>query len=474
IKGLLNVISNILFLISFFMIFPLIIAILYNEKEIFVFIFCSGITFLFASVFKLFSTPNQYFTYKDGYITVFSSWLMASLFSAIPFYLSGLFNSPLNAFFESVSGLTTTGATAINSLEYISYSILFWRSFIHWIGGMGIIAMVIVLMPELTGNIHLYNRENTGFFENRIKATIKDTASLILFIYGIFTLIEIILLFYFGMPLFDSIIHSFGTISTGGFSLSPFSIKIYNSLKLEIIVIIFMFLSGINFSLYYAFKNKKNTFFKNEELQFYIIIIIIFTLAITINLNFEIYKNIFESFRYALFQVISVITTTGYATINFDLWPSFSRWLLLILMVIGGCAGSTAGGIKIIRIIILFKTVKNEMKKLLHPGISNNITINNEIISSDLTKNTLIFFFLYFFIICIAIILLTVTGLDLISALSATVSCLGNVGPGLKLIGPLNSFASLTPFARIVLIVCMFLGRLELYTVLVFIFIDWH
>ena len=474
-KGIFYFLGNLLLIIGCSMIFPIIVSLIYSERDFFVFVFSMIITLITALILKKFKNDKKRYTYKDGFIAVFLSWVIASIFGAIPFWLSGVFDTPLDAFFESVSGFTTTGATIISSLEYMSYSLLFWRSFIHWLGGMGIIAMVIIIIPELSGNIYLYKRESTGPFNSRIKPRIKETSLFLWYIYLFLTIVEVLLLNHFGMPFFDSLIHSFGTISTGGFSLSPLSIKIYNNINLEIIVIIFMYLSGINFSLYYqGFKKGLKNFFVNDELKLYTYIILIFTFAITIDINSNIYSNIFLSFRNALFQVISIITTTGYATINFDIWPSFSRWLLLILMFIGGCAGSTAGGIKIVRIIILFKAVKQELKKLLYPGIVEKIKINNHIISDNLIKNVMIFFFMYISIMAVVIILLTATGLDLISALSATASTLGNVGPGLKLIGPLNSFAVLTPFARSLLIICMLLGRLEIYTVFVFIFIEWR
>lgn len=474
-KSIFNLIGNLLLILGLAMFFPIIVGLFYGERDIFIFLFSLIVTIITGVLFKSFQADERRFTYKDGYITVIMGWLIASIFGAIPFLLSGVFYTPLDAFFESVSGFTTTGATVISSIESLSYSLLFWRSFIHWLGGMGIIGMVMIFIPELAGNIFIYKRETTGPFNSRIKPRIREAARFLWYIYLILTILEIILLKNYGMSFFDSLIHSFGTISTGGFSSTVLSIKKYDSLSLEIIVIVFMYLSGINFGIYYyGLKKGIKTILNNDELKLYTLIILSATALITFNINFNLYSDLFLSFRHALFQVISIITTTGFATVNYDIWPPFSRWMLLVLMLIGGCAGSTAGGIKVIRIIILYKAVKQELRRLIYPEIVEKIKINQRIVSDKIVKNILGFFFLYIAVMIIVIFFLTSTGLDLISSLSATASALGNVGPGLKLVGPLNSFAVLTPFSRLLLIICMLLGRLELYTVFVFIFIEWR
>ena len=476
IRGILNIMGSLLMIIALAMVIPVLVGIYYHEKDAIAFIFTSGLTFLSGVLFKCINYDKKIgFQYKDGFVVVTMGWLIVSIFGGIPFILTGVLTNPIDAFFESVSGFTTTGATVIMYLENLSHTILFWRSLTHWLGGMGIIVMAIAILPELAGNMHLFKREVPGPFSDRIKPRIKDTAKTLWFIYLILTFVEIILLYLNGISLFDAVIHSFGTISTGGFSSNSLSIKLYNSLTIEIIITIFMFLAAVNFKLLYiGFSGGIKKMFRDEELRFYVLILVVTSLLIFLNLEMQMYDNTLKSLKNSVFQVVSLSSTTGFATVDYDTWPSFSRWFLLVLMFVGGCAGSTSGGIKVIRIRILFKKVTGELQRLLHPNIVKKIKVNNKVLPDVVSTNILSFFYLYITVFVIGTIILTYLGVDIISSVSAVASTLGNVGPGLKLVGPLNSYMNLPLQARFILIICMLMGRLEIYTILVFLFMEWR
>jgi len=471
-KSIFNILGNLLQLIALSMLLPILIGLYYREEDAFVFIITMGITALCGFILRKFKFSKNGLQYKDGFVVVILGWLLVSLFGAFPFILAGIFSNPIDAFFESVSGFTTTGATVIMSLESLSHTILFWRSLTHWLGGMGIIVITMAILPQLAGNMYLFKAEVPGPLHNRLKPRIQDTAKTLLSIYLILTFSQVILLYINGMPLFECIIHSFGTISTGGFSSRALSVGAYKSFIIEIILIIFMFLGGTNFELIYSFfRGQWFSIFKNEEFRFYIFLLIIAVALITFNLTNN--YNLIDSFRYASFQVVSISSTTGYATVDYDSWPPFSRWILLVLMFVGGSAGSTAGGIKMVRVKILLKKGLQELYRLLHPRGINKVKIDNIVISESVSTSILGFFFLYITVFVTAVIGLTYFGIDIISSISAVASTLGNIGPGLELVGPLNSYLPLPDTVKMILIGCMLMGRLEIYTILVFIFMDW-
>lgn len=470
-SSILNILGNLLQLIALFMSFPFLVGIYYREEDAFVFIITMGITAISGFILKKFK--NRGLQYKDGFVVVTLGWLLVSLFGAFPFLLAGIFSNPVDAFFESVSGFTTTGATVILSLESLSHTILFWRSLAQWLGGMGIIVITIAILPQLAGNMHLFKAEVPGPLHSRLKPQIQETAKAFLSIYLLLTVSQLFLLYISGMPFFEALIHSFSTISTGGFSSRALSVGAYRNVIIDLIVIIFMFIGASNFKLIYSFfKGQWFSVLKNEELRFYILILLISILLITLNL-YNNYYDFYNSLRYASFQVISISSSTGYANVDYDSWPSFSRWILLVLMFIGGSSGSTAGGIKVIRIKILFKKGLQVLYKLLHPRAVKKVKIDNLVVSEDVSTNILGFFFLYILVFVIAVVGLSYFGIDIVSSISAVAATLGNIGPGLELVGPLNSYLPLPDPAKMLLIACMLLGRLEIYTILVFIFMDW-
>lgn len=475
IGSIINILGSLLLLLALSMFLPIIVGIYYSEPDALVFVITAGITFISGHLLKKFNYNQEGLKYKDGFVLVTLGWFLVSIYGAIPFLLAGIFDNLIDAFFESVSGFTTTGATVIMSLESLSHTILFWRSLIHWLGGMGIIVMTIAILPQLAGNMHLFKAEVSGPVHNRIKPRIQETAKTLWLIYISLTLGEIILLWINGIPLFESLIHSFGTISTGGFSSRALSVRAYNSIQVDGIVIIFMFIAGTNFNLIYNFfQGKIKHILEDEEFELYVTVIILAIMFITFSLYFHVYESFVQSVRYAAFQVVSIITTTGFATVDYDTWPPFSRWILLILMFIGGSAGSTAGGIKIIRIKLLLKKGLQELYRLLHPRAIKKVKINRQVISEKVTTSILGFFFLYITVFVLVTLFLTYFGIDIISSISAVAATLGNIGPGLELVGPLNSYLPFPDSAKLLLSFCMLLGRLEIYTILVFIFMDWY
>ncbi len=468
-KVVFNMLGILLIFIGISMAVPILVALYYKEVDGIAFIVSMGFTVIVGRVMSRVTESDEELRHREGFAVVTLGWILISVFGAIPLMLAGVFDNFANAFFESVSGFTTTGATVIMSLESLSHTILFWRSFMHWLGGMGIIVMSIAVLPELAGSMQLFKAEVPGPVHERLKPRIKETAKTLWIVYLVLTFLQVILLCLNNMPIFDALIHSFGTISTGGFSSRTLSVKAYNSVMIDIIMTIFMFLAGINLTLHYqALTGNLKSIFKDKELRFYAIIVASAILLITINLRFQVYKSIGESLNYAAFQVTSIISTAGFATVDYDIWPPFSRGILLILMFIGGCAGSTAGGIKVIRIYALVKKGFQELYKLIHPRAVTSLKIGSRAISEEVSTSILGFFFLYMIVFVISTVILTSFGIDLVSSISAVAATLGNIGPGLGLIGPLNTYVPLPVICKLLLSFCMILGRLEIYTVLVF------
>ncbi|HHY13568.1 MAG TPA: TrkH family potassium uptake protein [Thermoanaerobacterales bacterium] len=449
---------------------PLSVAVIFGESNTYIpFIVAILISLVLGGILKHTRCDNNKIGYEEGYIVVTLGWLIISLIGALPFYIEGTIPFYLDAFFETISGFTTTGVTVIEDIEIVPNSLIFWRSFTQWIGGMGILVLTLAVIPSIGGSLQVLNAESPGpMSDKKIVPSVSKTAQVLYVIIAIITLLEIILLFFGGMSLFDAVIHSFTTVGTGGFTSRNQSIGSYNSLYIEVVIIIFMIISGTNFTLYFLlFKNKTFDFFKNEEFRFYIILIIVSTVLISVNLFGNVFMSFGQSLRHAVFQVSSTISTTCFVTGNYDIWPDFSKVLLILLMLMGGCAGSTAGSIKLIRILILFKNAKCEMFKLFHPNAVMSVKIDGKTIPDKIIKRTTNFFFLFILIIFVATLIITLQGLDLLSALSAVIATLSNVGIGFGLVGPTCNYSSMTFIMKITLIMCMLIGRLEIYTVLI-------
>ncbi|EJP6471677.1 TrkH family potassium uptake protein [Clostridium botulinum] len=451
------------------MLFPLITSFYYGGKDANSFMITIGIMLIVGIMMSNIKPKNKTFYAKEGFLSVSICWIVISLFGALPFYISGAIPSFVDCIFETVSGFTTTGATILTEVESLPRGILFWRSFTHWIGGMGILIFTLALMPSIGGTtIHLLKAESPGPTPGKIVPRIKQTAKIMYLIYIVMTIVQIILLLIAGMPFYDTLIHAFGTAGTGGFSSMNSSVGAYNNVYIEVIITVFMLLFGINFNVYFQLigGNIKQAF-KNEEVRYYIGMVFIAMIIIAFNIKGMYGGSLKEGFRQSSFQVASIVTTTGYATTNFDLWPTLSKSILALLMITGCCAGSTGGGIKTVRIVLLFKAMKREINRIIHPRMVNSVKLDGKVIDDEIISQVGLFVFAYVSIIIIAVLLVSVDGMDIETTLSSVLATIGNIGPGFKVVGPIGNFSSYSPFSKIVFSFCMLAGRLEIYPMLV-------
>ncbi|MBU5269978.1 TrkH family potassium uptake protein [Clostridium cochlearium] len=465
---IIKVLGNILEVEAILMIPSLLVSLYYNEYDINSFIISIILIGITGIILSKKTVYKKSIKTKEGLAIVALGWILCSLFGSLPFIISGSIPSWIDSFFETVSGLTTTGATLIDNVEILPKGILFWRSFTHWIGGMGILVFTVALLPTIgVGGFQIFKAESPGPTAERIVPRIKNTAKILYITYISITVLEIVFLRIGGMSLYESTVHTFATVGTGGFSTKNSSIGAFNSTYIHIIISIFMLLSGVSFSLYYALFNRKwKDIFKNEELKLYLGIVLSSVTLIALNINSKIYHNIGLSFRDSLFQVSSIITTTGYSTVNFDEWPTFSKSILFLLMFVGGCAGSTSGGIKNIRLLVLAKLVRREFRKIFHPRAVVPIKNRERAIPNDVVASISSFFILYIAIFALGTILISLEGINFESAASATASMLGNVGPGFGFVGPTCTYSNFSALSKLFLSLLMLLGRLELFTIM--------
>lgn len=425
---------------------------------------------LSLGVLGLLNQPKNKSIYtRDGFAIVAIGWLLTSFFGALPFVISGAIPSMVDSFFEASSGFTTTGASILKNVEALPQGILFWRSFTHWIGGMGVLIMTLAILPSAgAGTLQIMKAESPGPNPSKLVPKMGQTAKILYGIYLIITIIQVILLKIAGMPWYDSIIHTFGTVGTGGFSSKALSIGTYNNVWIEIIITFFMLICGANFSLYYqALKGNIKGIFKDQEFKCYIGVVFISILLITLNIHGSVFHTLGQAIRHSSFQVASIITTTGYATTDFNLWPLFSKMILLGLMFLGGCAGSTAGGIKNIRFLLLFKVLRRELLKIIHPKAVYTVKFGDKSVDEETLKGIASFFFVYMAIFVGTILIISLEGFDVMTSISSVATSIGNVGPGFGRVGPMGSFADFSDLSKIVLSMCMIIGRLEIYPILV-------
>lgn len=450
----------------------LIVAIIY--KETVSFLAFLG-TMLFAAVCGFFllwfgQPSTQHLKVRDGFLIVTVCWIVSALLGAAPFMLSGSIPDFFVAFFESCSGFSTTGATALSDVEILPKSMLFWRSFTHWIGGMGILIFAIALMPSLGINgQNIAVSEAPGPTLDKITPKMSDTAKALYTTYFVFTIVETILLCLGGVSLYDSLLHTFGSVGTGGFSDYNNSVAHFDSVYAEMVITFFMILSGANFNLYYmSLKDGISSIFRDAEFRFYLFIIGASTILIAANLFFSgFYTSVGQSLRYSVFQTSTIITTTGFATDNFDLWPTFSKMILILLMFIGGCASSTGGGIKVVRILVLLKLIRRGIATRLHPNAVVTVKINGKNIPSDTVSAIANHMFLYIAVVFISTILLSLNNFDMITTFTSVLTCIGNIGPGLELVGPAANFSIYSGPGLFLLSILMLAGRLELFTLFI-------
>ncbi|MBN4050870.1 MAG: potassium transporter KefA [Alkaliphilus sp.] len=445
------------------------ISIYYGENDYMAFILTIIIILLFSVPMSLVKPNSKKIRGKEALLIVAFGWLLFAAFGALPFVISGSIPSYVDAFFETISGLTTTGATILNDIEILPRGILFWRSLTHWLGGMGILVLTLAILPLIgVGGVQIFKAESPGPEADKLAPRMRDTAKILYTAYLGITIAQVTLLSLGGMSLYEAFVHTFGTVGTGGFSTRNASIGAFNSVYIEMVITFFMIASGVNFSLYYGlYKGRWKDIYKNAELRLYLTIIIIAFILISINLYGETYSTIGETLRYSIFQVGSIITTTGYTTTDFDLWPTFSRGILFTLMFIGGCAGSTGGAIKNIRILILLKLVKREFGKIIRPRALIPVRIQKKLISTDIVASVTSFFFLYILIFIGGTLLISLEGIGLVSSASAVAATLGNIGPGFDLVGATRNYSFFSVPSKLLLSLLMLLGRLELFTILV-------
>ena len=458
--------------LGLFMLFPLGVSLYYNEPDSPAFAISTGITvgsgFL---LWRLFPSGERRFSRREAIMLVAGVWVLASAFGAIPYELAGTFPSYLDAYFEAVSGFTTTGASVLTSIESQPHGILLWRNLTQWLGGMGIITLFVALFPLLgMGAAYLVEAEMPGPQAERVTARIRDTVKALWMMYLGFSGLEFFLLWQAGgIPAFDSLIVTLGTMPTGGFCLNTLSIGAYNSVMVEGIVIAFMVLAGINFGLYYFLFHKRQPgrLFSNPEFRLYIGILTASSILIAVNLMRSMGLSVGEAFRYSGFQAVSIMTTTGFSTADFNLWPSFARAALLILMIIGASAGSTGGALKVTRLLVVMKHTYRRILLAFNPKAVIPLKVGGSALSEKIVSAIIGTTILYFITLITAFLIMSALGLDHITALSSVFATLGNVGPGLGLVGPGANYLFIPPLGKVVLIVCMLAGRLELLTILV-------
>ena len=460
------IIGWILKLEAIFMFLPGITAVIYGETSGFAFLITIIICLALGIPLTWKKPSKKAFYTKEGFVTVALSWIVLSIMGALPFIFSGSIPNPVDAIFETVSGFTTTGASILADVEILPHCVLIWRSFTHWIGGMGVLVFILSLLP-LTGGYHmnLMKAESPGPSVSKLVPKVQSTAKILYGIYFVMTVIQIILLLLGGMPLFDSLCAAFGTAGTGGFGIKSDSMAGYST-YLQVVITIFMILFGINFNAYFLLITRKFAqAFKMEEVRYYLGIIAIAVLIITCNI-YHMYGSVSESLQQAAFQVGSIITTTGYATTDFNLWPEISRTILVMLMFIGACAGSTGGGIKVSRILILCKTIRKELHIFLHPNAVKKIKMDGKVIPHEVLRSTNIFIIVYILIIAGSVFLIAFDDFDLITNFTAVAATINNIGPGFELVGPNGNFSMFSCFSKLVLTFDMLAGRLEIFPLL--------
>ncbi len=443
---------------------PAAVALIYREISGLSFLITAAISLVIGLFFHIFFKPDNRLIYaKEGFAIVAYAWLLMSAIGALPFVIGGAIEHYYDAFFETVSGFTTTGASILPNVELLDKCMLFWRSFTHWIGGMGIIVLVTAIMPNIADrSINILKAEMPGPTVGKLVPRSRDTAKILYWIYLGMTVILFVLLIAGGMPVYDSLIHAFGTAGTGGFGIKADSVASYSP-YLQWVITVFMFLFAINFNLYYLLLVRKfRAVFKSDELWFFTALVLICVGGITVNI-LPLYPTVSESLRHAAFQVCSIVSTSGFATADFNLWPEFSKALIMLLMIVGGCAGSTGGGLKATRIVILIKSIHKQFKKMLHPRSVKPIMTEGQRLDEQTLSGVTSYFAVYIFCIIVIYILVSFEPFGFESNFTATLTCFNNVGPGLGEVGPASSFANYSPFSKLILSFAMLLGRLEVF-----------
>jgi len=459
--------GQLLLLEAVLFVLPILTAIIYKENTVVYFLITAGISAIVGGGLVLLCRKHSDTIYaREGFAIVALTWVALSAVGALPFFLSGEIPSYVDAFFETVSGFTTTGASILTNVEALSHGMLFWRSFTHWIGGMGVLVFIMAILPSISDrSIHIMRAEVPGPVVGKLVPRAKDSARVLYLIYIVLTAIQVIMLLFGGMSLFDSLIHSFGTAGTGGFGVKADSIAGYSP-YCQWVITAFMIVFGINFNLYYLLLIRRfKPVFKNLELWVYLGIIIVSATVIGFNI-YGIYGNVADSARYSAFQVASIVSTSGFSTADFNLWPGLSKAILIVLMFFGSCAGSTAGGLKISRLVLLVKMGRKELRHMLSPRSINSVKMDGKQVDQAVIKSTGNYLILYVAMLVLIFLAISFEPFSFETNFTATVTCFNNVGPGFGAVGPASNFAAYTPFSKLVLSFAMLLGRLELFPML--------
>ena len=466
-RMIINTIGRVLAAETALLLLPLLTAVIYQDSSASAFLITIIITAAASAGALLVKVRNRVIYAKEGFTIVAFAWLLVSIFGALPFYISGAIPSYIDSLFETISGFTTTGASILTEIETLPKGLLFWRSFTHWIGGMGVLVFVMAIAP-LAGDrsIHVMRAEMPGPMMEKLVPRIKGTAKLLYGIYILLTFVEVIFLMAGKMPVFDSLVHAFGTAGTGGFSIMNASIAAYGSPYLEYVIAIFMMLFGVNFAIFFLLLAREfKLVIKNEELFWYLSIILVATLVITFSIMPQ-YGGFGESFRLAFFQVSSIITTTGYATADYCQWPEIAQMIVLLLMFVGACAGSTGGGLKVSRLLILLKKVRRDIYKLIHPRMVGAIKMDGKTLQQETVDNVSLFFISYMLLLFLLSLIVSLDGFDFTTTFSSVVACMGNIGPGLGMVGPSGNFSEFSNLSKLTLSLAMLFGRLEIFPLL--------
>ncbi len=452
---------------ALFMALPFVVGLIYSERSAFCFLYVMIGCLAVSLIGRRFKPKSNVFYAKEGFVTVSLSWIILSLIGALPFYISGEFPTYTDALFETISGLTTTGATILTDVEGLSRCIQFWRCFTHWIGGMGVLVLILAVLP-LSGsyNMHLMKAESPGPSVGKLVPKIKNTAMILYGIYLMITIVEIVSLMLAGLNLYEASTLSFSTTGTGGFGLLNSSIGSYSA-TVQTIFIVFMLLCGINFQIFYLLLIRRpKEAFGSEELRYYLGIVFVAALLISINVR-GFFEDGFQAFHHSLFQVVSVMTTTGFATLDYNVWPEFSRAVLFLLTLLGACAGSTGGGFKVSRLIVLLRSIKNEIFSVIHPRSIKKIHMDGHIVEDGVIKSIQVYTMIYVMILLGSFVLVSLNEFDFVTNITAVATTFNNVGPGLNMVGPAGNYSAFSGFSKLVLMFDMLAGRLELMPMLV-------
>ena len=470
-RFILHILGALLIFLGLAMIFPLLAGLYYEDQSLIPLLKSMAITMLAGSVMYLIfrKAGVEVINHREGVMIVAVGWIAAGLVGALPFYLGDGYFTFTDAVFESVSGFTTTGASVLTNIEAVSKGLLFWRSFIQWLGGMGIIVLSVAILPFLgVGGMQLYKAEVPSPVPDKLKPRIRDTALILWKVYALISLAQVIMLKLGGMSLYDALCHTFTTMPTGGFSTKNSSIAHYNSVYFDCVFIFFMLLAGINFSLHYQMlRGKTLAFWRDSECRFFLGAVALLTVAVSLDVFGSVYESIGEALRYGAFQVVSIVTTTGFATADYEQWPAMSQLILLVCMFMGASAGSTGGGMKCLRIMLCFKYCYKELFLLIHPHAVSHVKIASSPVPDDVMRSVLGFLALYVGLFVLSAVLLAGLGVDFVTSFAAVAATIGNIGPGFGTVGPVENYAQIPILGKWLLIWCMLLGRLEIFTVVI-------